>query len=430
MQLQKWNFENEQFLAACSTRYGRQAAYGELISSYLAPNAIPGGQRSPHVRYGPSSVGHVQADQVPGAYGPAFQSQLRMSPRSSPTLIPKPFPGLPTRRTTLGPQHVAGYSAYGYNTDTQSRLERSSGGGQSSLREVQNASSPPRASIRQGKARAAVNDDGEENEPGAGNLIISRVPQSKSTQAVRMPINPHISLGSDSRMQEAPKMYTFVQSGMRTGQGNKSDKKDQLEDEIVAAKLPAPTISDQALRAAGVMPKPKQVDQLQETENSLTKPKGRPKKALFPAEGIRVSGSFGNALLAAGAKDARPHRPATASSNLKSQIAPSSNQSRISPAPKKGCGIVDLTKENDVPVSTRPRMILRFNTKDSSSSGGEDKTVIPKGGKHLKSASDEGEKPVDDPKGKVTARKTSVVPARRGSSVATAKDSPEKRPRR
>lgn len=468
MLLNQYNFENEQYLAIWSAKYNRQVPHSSLNSPYMGPNIALGGRPFPPAHYGPSPLGHVQTSQPPMVYDPAFQYQLRTTPRptsvSTPGPMPGPMPGFFPRQMMPGPFPVDGHSDYGHIAHTQPRNGRAAARGQSSLREVQNARSPPKSRHRNPKSREAASLDPEYHEANTNNATTARPSTSKSNKAVRETGNHPLTAVGDNHIQEGPKNYQFVGPEVKPGREKKSDRganmtKVRLQDDISTAKLPTPTISDQALRAAGVEPKPKPVTQLSETTDSLSKPKGRSRKAAFPAGGIRVSGSFGSALLAAGSKATRQRLPASASATpcgVRSGLAPSPDETKAAPVPKATKNIIDLTHGHDDATSSQPpgpdkRPSLTVaegddsdhhvaDHSDESSSSSDDASSAspssvnsledPNDGGYGKRATSGGRNATTTRKESGKPRKTPVVPAKRRPSIAAAHGSADKRSRR
>ena len=261
-------------------------------------------------------------------------------------------------------------------------------------------------------------------------------------------------------MQQGPKDFEFVGPEAKVGRekkrGENANAKAQFQDEIAAAKLPAPTISDEALRAVGVTPKPKPESKPASQASGLlvssSKPRGRPRKAPFPVEGIRVSGSFGNALIAAGAKDTRqrPLAPApTAPSSLKTGLAPSPYAPTAGPALKSRENMIDTIHDLDVATTSGPVRVpnkpplssiahskqtnriqeaqLEKSSSREYSHSSTDGPDHPNDGEYGKHTSNGGHNATRTPKASVILRKPPSVPAKRPSSITTVAGSAEKR---
>ena len=363
-----------------------------------------------------------------------------------------------------GPYFVNGRPVYGPPSHLQPRNARASGPGQSTLREVQNVDfNPPRPLHRNRKLREAATDDVEDHEAVTDDASEPRPSFLNSSKVVCAAALHPLPPIADNQMQQNPRKYQFVQSEAKTGRENKNEKGTEKADGRVqvdtsTAKLPLPSISDQALRAAGVVPKPKVAHQLSGMTDSSSKPKRRSRKAPFPDEGIRVSGSFGNALLAAGSRDAGQRRPATASSGIKSSLASGPDGSRPAPVPRTRSQVVDLTISHDEyeipataasgqpqstitaggrlsgthlsPSKKRSGGSVSSESSNVSNSSSEDRFDDPKDGDYGQRSGNGEHTATATRKEQSTPYKTPNVPAKRGPPSAAANASAEKRSRR
>lgn len=205
------------------------------------------------------------------------------------------------------------------------------------------------------------------------------------------------------------------------------------------------------------MPKNKPAAQLAETTDTSSKLTGRSRKGAFPPEGIRVSRSFGNALLAAGAKDKSQRLPAPATTALFSKTS-NSNSTAAACASKPETNVIDLTNSHDAaaaasgsqkksfdkppPLATadgdRSHPIQGNDSKENSSSSlsingpissSVDSVDDPDDGDYGTRTSNGKGIATNTRKEPGTTRKYPTVPTKRGSSITTATERAEKRSR-
>ena len=300
--------------------------------------------------YVPNKAGYTHAGHIPISWA--------TEPIQGP--MPRPIPGqMPGTMTFSGRYPLNAQTMQEKMIHPQPENRRGPTRGRSSLRQVQNIqSSPP----KNHKNRTSL-DMGfffpEDNEPSRGKGKVGRGIHTKPFTKVSAQALQSAIVLTKSREQRGPNQDDFLNSKVGSENVAESQKQEakkvnsQLQDEIAVANLPAPTISDEALRAAGITPKPKvrPPDHASGLLTSSSKPKGRPRKAPFPAEGIRVSESLRNSLLAAGAREMhqRPLAPAAQGTHVaKTGIPQSPDTPMTSPASKPERNQLDLKLEAEV----------------------------------------------------------------------------------
>ena len=346
--INQWNWENERYFATWFVKFNCWPSLGASTFPFMPPNEGMRSGQFASFGYAPRPASHMPTGQGP-------MSQAR-EPTRKPT--PGPNPGQMRGSMTepeqflLDPQATRGQTA-----SPQPKKRQGPASSRSSLREVQNVqSSPPknhnkRSSLDMAFCFPEGHKSSKETVKAAHTTHMKPYAQM-NVQAVR-PTN----VLTDSVVQRVFMENDFLESRIGADHDantlkNEVEAKFKLQDEIAAANLPAPTISDEALRAAGITPKlkTKHTNHASGPAVSSSKPKSRPRKAPFPAEGIRVSESLRNSLLAAGAKELaqRPLAPVAQGTHAAMSGVSNSQEGCVTSAPKPRKTPLDLKIESEV----------------------------------------------------------------------------------
>ena len=301
-----WHTENERYFADFSSRFrSQQQVLDSMKSPRFAPfiDSRPGGQL-------PNNQGSSQ-DQTHYAQASIYQAQEQVR---QPMLEPP-------SREIRGP--VASSAPYVLNTESQRSRTASPYVGRrqkaphisSSLREMQTMQqSPPKAHKKRSSVHSTTNLSKD-----------LKSVESKAKEGSARSGTPSQNEKLDARAaKEKSSLFGKIipKKSHSSGLGNSADDDDRAHDktsqaatsayeaEIAAADLPPPSISDAALRAAGITPKSKSKAKEKSDKQCPGKRRDRTGKK-FPAGGLRVPESMRSALLAGGAQDLTP-RPSHA----------------------------------------------------------------------------------------------------------------------
>lgn len=182
MLISQYDAENEHYLATWSGKFNHQAHHSSLNSPHMLPPIGPEGKYLPSTRHGLVPIGHVQATQPP--VHDDSETEFKTGPTPGPTLgtVPEPI----SRQKMSGQYPGNGHMPHGQSVHIQPKKGGAHGPGQSYLREVQNAESPPKSSDRKRKSHDLANHDTGSREAKTGKAMSNPEPEPNSTEVVRV----------------------------------------------------------------------------------------------------------------------------------------------------------------------------------------------------------------------------------------------------